>query len=119
MLMDAMGTQASSDSVREKKVKLIQSTLQTELQKILSSCILTEQYPATTIAFQFTVVEMDSDLLQSLINSASLALYKSSISCRCLPIAVTMFLSSGDKRSASKPADWITLDPNMSHIKNQ
>jgi hypothetical protein len=81
---------------------------------------LTEKYPATTIAFQFTILELDSELIQSLINCAALTLYKSDIASRCLPVAVTMFLgSTKEKRSSHTPTDWIILDPNMTHIKNQ
>ena len=90
------------------------------MQKIISSCILTENYPATTIAFQFTILELDSDIIQSMINCASLTLYKSDIASRCLPISITMFLQSGkEKRSSKSPADWIILDPTLAHIKNQ
>ena len=63
MQVEVMGTKAAAESVKEKGIKLLISNLQTEMQKILSSCILTENYPATTIAFQFTILEMDSDLI--------------------------------------------------------
>lgn len=100
-------------------MKSLVGTLSAELQKILSCCILTEQYPATTIAFQFTILELDSDILQSMINCASLALYKSDISSRCLPVAITMYLLPGDKRKGgSNPSEWLLLDPTLSQIKN-
>ncbi len=51
MQIEVMGTKAAAESVKEKGIKLLVSNLQTEMQKILSSCILTENYPATTIAF--------------------------------------------------------------------
>jgi ribonuclease PH len=95
MQIDTSGTKAGAESIREKRIRSLINNLQTEMQKILSSCILTENYPATTIAFQFTILEMDSELLQSMINCASLALYKSDISSRCLPIAITMLLVVG------------------------
>jgi ribonuclease PH len=107
MQTDVIGTQGGANFVSEKKIKDISLNLQTELQKIMSSCILTDLYPSTTIAFQFTVIEMDSDLLQSMINCASLALYKSGISCRCLPISITLFLKPIDKRSSKAPTEWI------------
>ena len=53
---------------------------------------------------------MDADLIQSLVNCASLALFKSSIKCRTLPVAVAMLLKSGDR---SKPSTWIVQDPNL------
>ena len=55
-----------------------------------------------------------------MINCAALTLYKSDIASRCLPVAITMFLHANkDKRSAKSPAEWITLDPTLAHIKNQ
>jgi ribonuclease PH len=63
MQVEISGTKASAESIKEKRIRLLISNLSTEMQKILSSCILTENYPATTIAFQFTVLEMDSDLV--------------------------------------------------------
>ena len=50
MQMDQAGSKAGSDSIKEKRLKGLTHNLQAELQKILSSCILTESYPATTIA---------------------------------------------------------------------
>lgn len=113
-----MGTKASGESVREKRIRLLTSNLSAELQKIFTSCILTDQYPATTIAFQFTVLEVDSELLQTLINCGTLALFKSSLLCRCLPIAVTMLISGeANGNRQRKLHEWITLDPNIGHLK--
>ena len=53
MQLDQAGTKAASDSIREKRLKAITHNVQAELQKTLQSCILTESYPATTIAFNF------------------------------------------------------------------
>ena len=122
MQTDLAGTKAGAESIREKRVKLITSNLQQEMQKILSSCILTTEFPSTTIAFQFTVIELDSDLIQTMINCASLALFKSTLACRCLPVGITMFLkptNSGDLKRPQNPNEWIQLDPNLAHIKNQ
>lgn len=77
-----------------------------------------ERYPATTIAFNFSVIEMDCDIIQALVNCASAALLKSSLHCRCLPIAVTMLLKNIDKRSSKKPSDWIVTDPNYSQLRH-
>ena len=63
MQIEIIGTKAGAESVKEKRMRVLISNLQAEMQKILSSCILTENYPATTIAFQFTILEMDSDLI--------------------------------------------------------
>lgn len=53
-----------------------------------------------------------------MINSASLALYKSDISSRCLPIAITMYLLPGEKRKGGNPSEWLLLDPTLANIKN-
>lgn len=63
MTVDQIGTKAAADFAKERRMKSLVGNLSAELQKILSSCILTEQYPATTIAFQFTILELDSDIL--------------------------------------------------------
>lgn len=114
MQLDQAGTKAAADSIREKRLKAITHNVQAELQKTLQSCILTESYPATTIAFNFQVIELDADLLQSLVNCASLALLKSGLRCRCLPVAVAMLLKSGDRQK-----NWIVQDPNVHQIKHQ
>jgi hypothetical protein len=49
--LEIIGTAAGAESVKERRIKLVVSNIQAEVQKILSSCILTENYPATTIAF--------------------------------------------------------------------
>lgn len=116
--MESIGTKGGADSVKERAMRGLTATLQSELSKVFSSCILTEMYPATTIAFQLTVIELDSDLLQSMINCASLTLYKSTIQCRCLPIAITMFLKPADKRHQLPPKEWIQIDPNYAQIKH-
>jgi hypothetical protein len=53
-----------------------------------------------------------------MINCASLALYKSDISSRCLPVAITMYILPGEKRKGGNPSEWLLLDPTLSHIKN-
>lgn len=116
--MESIGTKGGAYSVKERAIRSLTQSLQSELSKVFSSCILTEMYPATTIAFQFTVIELDSDLLQSMINCASLTLYKSTIQCRCLPIAITMFLKPAEKRHQKAPKEWIQIDPNYAHFKH-
>lgn len=120
MQTDLIGTKGGADAVRERRIKSIINNMQTELQKIMSSCILTDNYPATTIAFNFQVIEMDADIIQSLVNCASLALYKSTLKCRCLPVAITMLIKTADKRThKSSPGDWIVQDPNLNQLKHQ
>ena len=63
----------------------------------MSSAILTENYPGTTIAFNFTIIEMDSDILQAMVNCASIALLNSKFTCRCLPVAVCLLVTSDHK----------------------
>ncbi len=63
MQMAQMASKASAESIKEKRIKFLIGNLQFELNKVLTSCILTENYPATSLTFTFSIVEMDSDLL--------------------------------------------------------
>ena len=117
--MGAMPTKGAAEAVKERKVKYLVSVLQQEIHKVLASCILTEQYPATTIAFNFHIVELDSDLLQSMINCASVALFHSNLLCRCLPVAISMFLLNDRKAVKDSQVKWVLLDPNMTQIRSQ
>ena len=58
-----MATKGAAESVKERKMKFIINNLKSEMQKILQSCILIEKYPATTLIFNFDIVELDSDIL--------------------------------------------------------
>jgi len=73
-------------------MKQVVGNLQFELVKVLTSIVLVENYPATTLAFNFNIIELDSDVLSSLINCASLALNSSVIQCRCIPAAVCLLV---------------------------
>lgn len=101
--MAQMPTKAAADSVKEKRMKFLISNLQFELVKVLSSVILVDKYPSTTLVFNFSIVEMDADVLQSMINCAAIALYNSEIECRCLPIAITLLISPERK---GKDPNW-------------
>lgn len=92
-----MSTKQSADMTREKKVKYLAGSLQQKLQTIYSSAILTEQYPVSTIVFNFTIIEMDADLLQQMVNCATIALYSSKFACRCLPIAICSLIKADHK----------------------
>jgi ribonuclease PH len=114
--MENIGTKGGADAAKERTIKNLLGGLQAEISKVFSSCILTELYPATTISFQFTIIELDSDLLQTMINCASVTLLKSTIQCRCLPVAISLLLKPLEKRHEKPPKDWIQLDPNYNQL---
>ena len=58
------------------------------LQAVLAQSIQTGVYQGTQIVCTFSVVELDGDLFQSLINAAAVALLDSTLKCRCLPVAI-------------------------------
>lgn len=99
--MAQMPSKGAADSIKEKRIKYLISNIQHEISKILSSCIIVEKYPASTLVFNFNIVELDSDLIQSMVNCASVALYKSEIECRCLPTAVTILLNGGERKNTN------------------
>ena len=72
----------------ERKVKEQITTLTQTMASILSSSIATENYVGTQISVTFTVVELDCDILQAMVNCASVALLNSTLQCRFLPAAV-------------------------------
>lgn len=61
--MSQMPSKAAAESVKEKRIKFVIANLQFEMIKILSSCIITEKYPATSLVFNFNIIEMDADLI--------------------------------------------------------
>lgn len=115
--MALMPSKAAAESVKERRMKFVVGNLQFEMQKILTSCILVEKYPATSLIFNFDIVELDSDLLQSMINCAAIALYKSELECRCIPVAITMLIASGDRKS-KKEINWVSIDPSITQIRD-
>lgn len=119
--MSLIQQKTSADFLKEKRLKFIIGALQFELTKILTSCVITERYPATTISFNFRIVEMDSDIIQSLVNCAAVALFNSNIECRFIPVGITLMIKSTEgKQSKSKKnlGEWIQIDPNMAQLKS-
>ena len=49
------------------------------MASILSSSIETENYVGTQISVTFTVVELDCDIMQAMVNCASVALLNSTL----------------------------------------
>ncbi|CDW85852.1 UNKNOWN [Stylonychia lemnae] len=118
--MTQMATKGAAESIKERRMKFIIGNLKLEMQKILTSCILLEKYPATTLVFNYDIVELDSDILQSMINCAAIALFNSEIECRCLPIGLCIMVSSGVQRKNKKEiSQWLYIDPNNSLIQDQ
>ena len=60
------------------------------MSSVLTAAIATENYSGTQIAVSFSVVELDCDILQAMINCASVAMLNSTLKCRFLPVAVTI-----------------------------
>ena len=59
-------------------------------------------YQGTQIVCNFSVVELDGDLFQNLVNCVSVALLDSPLKCRCLPVAVSV-LQDFEKSSVIDP----------------
>eukprot|EP00347_Sterkiella_histriomuscorum_P022038 403331903 len=121
--MSQMPSRGAAESVKERRMKFITGALQFEMQKVLQSCILIEKYPATSLVFQFDIVELDGDLIQNMINCAAIALSQSPIECRCIPVAISL-LVNGDRSSQKKNSNdnvgkWLQVDPNVSQLRNQ
>ena len=76
---------------------------------ILSSCIATDQYQGTLITCTFSIVELDQDILQAMINCAAVALLSSSLKCRCLPVAICVL-------HVPTPNN-IFVDPSLSELR--
>jgi len=48
-----------------------------------------------------------------MVNCAAIALHKSELECRCLPIGISMIITSGQSRKNKKDlSQWVVLDPN-------
>lgn len=60
-------------------------------------------------------MEIDSDVLSSMLNCAALALNSSPIECRCIPAAVCLLVKA-DRRDQS---DFVLLQPTLGQIRNQ
>lgn len=60
------------------------------MSSILTAAIATEHYSGTQIAINFSIVELDCDILQAMVNCASVAMLNSTIKCRFLPVAVCL-----------------------------
>lgn len=83
------------------------------MQRILGSVILTENYLQTQIVFNFTIVELDSDLLQSMVNCVSVTLLHSQLKYKCLPIGVCLLIHS-DRGKNNK----CLIDPNLESLRD-
>ena len=62
------------------------------------------------ITCTFSVVELDQDILQAMVNCASVALLSSSLKCRCLPIAICLL-------HAPTPNN-VLVDPSISELRS-
>mgnify|MGYP001806374463 CR=1 FL=1 len=58
---------------------------------------------------------MDGDIIQSLINVASIALNSSQIESRCIPASICLLVKS-DRKS---PKDFVVVQPTKVQIRNQ
>ena len=78
----------------ERKVKEQVTQLTQSMSSILASSIATENYVGTQISVTFTIVELDCDILQAMVNCASVALLNSTLQCRFLPAAICILQQS-------------------------
>ena len=58
--------------------------------------------------FNFTIIECDQDLMQALINCASIALSNSNFQLKCIPVAICILRKSDDE---------YVVDPSIEEIK--
>ncbi len=95
--MALMPTQSIAQTIQERTMKQLTSDLQQELVKILQSVVLVEEYPGTSLVFNFNITDMDSELMQAMVNCAGVALASSEVKCRGVPVAVSMLVMSERK----------------------
>ena len=96
----------------ERKLKEINTQLTQTMSYILSQAIATEEYSGTQISCTFNIVELDCDIIQALVNCASVALLNSTVKCKFLPAATCILLQNFDESNASDDSNlsWV-LDP--------
>ena len=94
---------------QEQKLKQVIEQIQQTMVGVLGSALDTEQYAGTQIMCTFSVIELDMDLLQAMINCVSVALLSSAFKCRCLPTAISMLVQKPIDGQQSAPV----IDPNL------
>ena len=87
------------------------------MSSILTSAIATEKYSGTQITVTFTVVELDCDIVQAMINCASVALLNSTLKCRFLPAAVCI-LQEPTKADEKESSGVSVVDPSSRQLSN-
>lgn len=87
------------------------------MSNILTSAIATELYSGTLISVTFSVVELDCDIVQALVNCASVAMLNSTIKCRFLPVSVCLLQQSMSDQDKLQSVSIV--DPSVSQLANQ
>ena len=102
-------TEAVAQMHKERKMKDQLTQLTQTVSSILTAAIATEHYSGTQISVTFSVVELDCDIVQALVNCASVAMLNSSLKCRFLPVAVCMLQQN----------EGSCVDPSLRQLANQ
>ena len=97
----------------ERKVKEQVTQLTQNMSSILASSIATENYVGTQISVTFTIVELDCDILQAMVNCALVALLNSTLQCRFLPAAICILQQSVDGQVNAS-----SIDPSGQQLSN-
>ena len=101
---------------KERKLKEQLTQLTQTVSSVLTAAIATEHYSGTQISVSFSVVELDCDILQALVNCASVAMLNSTIKCRFLPVAICLLQQDqGDATGQSVSL----VDPMLRQLSNQ
>ena len=85
---ESLPTEAVVKMARERKLKEHITQLCQTMSSILTAAIATESYSGTQISVSFSVVELDCDILQAMVNCASVAMLNSELKCRFLPASI-------------------------------
>ena len=95
---------------KERRLKELLTQLSQTVSSILTASIATEHYSGTQISVTFNIVELDCDIVQAMVNCASVAMLNSAIKCRFLPVGVCLL---------QQPESISCVDPTLRQLSNQ
>ena len=95
---------------KERQLKEQLTELTQTMSSVLTAAIATEHYSGTQIAVTFSIVELDCDIVQAMVNCASVAMLNSTIKCRFLPVAVCLLQQ---ENPADESASVSCVDPTL------
>ena len=102
---DQMPTEAMVQIQVENKHKALNNEVVRTLNEILLSCLAVDQYGGTQIQCSFQIIEIDADLIMSLVNAMSATLLASPFKCRFLPVCIFVLVDKEDNFVVDPTAD--------------